>query len=201
LVFADLDAGLLFAGDHVLPTISPSIGYEPVRADLPLADFMASLHVVLQLPDLLVLPAHGLPGASSRRRAAELLDFHVQRLEQTLDVVQRTDGLSAMQVAMQLAWTRRARSFDELDVRNRLLAVAETAAHLDVLARDGAIIASTELDARSYRGRRCRLADQVVAVSHDVVQVSPPARSPVRASVGSVIPWEAWATWPRARSS
>ena len=28
LVFHDLDAGLLFSGDHVLPTISPSIGFE-----------------------------------------------------------------------------------------------------------------------------------------------------------------------------
>ena len=32
-VFADRAAGLLFAGDHVLPTITPSIGFEPVLAD------------------------------------------------------------------------------------------------------------------------------------------------------------------------
>ena len=31
-VFADPAAGLLFAGDHVLPTITPSIGFEPVPA-------------------------------------------------------------------------------------------------------------------------------------------------------------------------
>ena len=31
LVFADLGHGLLFAGDHVLPHITPSIGFEPAR--------------------------------------------------------------------------------------------------------------------------------------------------------------------------
>ena len=40
-VFADTAAGLLFAGDHVLPTITPSIGFEPAYAEQPLGDFLA----------------------------------------------------------------------------------------------------------------------------------------------------------------
>lgn len=39
VVFHDLETGLLFAGDHVLPTITPSIGFEPVLQDLPLGAF------------------------------------------------------------------------------------------------------------------------------------------------------------------
>jgi glyoxylase-like metal-dependent hydrolase (beta-lactamase superfamily II) len=152
LVFADLRAGLLFSGDHVLPRITPSIGYEPVRAALPLADFMASLHLVLQLPDLLVLPAHGDPGARSHIRVGELLDFHVRRLEQTAEVVTRADGLSVMEVAQRLTWTRRDRRFDDLDVRNRLFAVAETAAHLDLLVRDRVLQGTAEtVTPRCYR--------------------------------------------------
>src|SRR6478735_9512859 len=42
-VFADRAAGLLFAGDHVLPTITPSIGFEPAYAPQPLGDFLTSL--------------------------------------------------------------------------------------------------------------------------------------------------------------
>jgi glyoxylase-like metal-dependent hydrolase (beta-lactamase superfamily II) len=38
LVYADDAAGLLFAGDHVLPRITPSIGFEPVRPASPLTD-------------------------------------------------------------------------------------------------------------------------------------------------------------------
>ena len=34
VVFTDSASGLLFAGDHVLPHITPSIGFEPVSASL-----------------------------------------------------------------------------------------------------------------------------------------------------------------------
>ena|SRR5205823_3004680 len=57
-VFADRSAQLLFAGDHVLPTITPSIGFTMPRAPNSLGDFMASLTKVRALPDMRVLPAH-----------------------------------------------------------------------------------------------------------------------------------------------
>ena len=41
-VFADPVAGLLFAGDHVLPTITPSIGFERAYVQQPLRDFLGS---------------------------------------------------------------------------------------------------------------------------------------------------------------
>lgn len=46
-VFADLKAGLLFSGDHVLPTITPSVGFTAgltgAAERRPLADFLGSL--------------------------------------------------------------------------------------------------------------------------------------------------------------
>ncbi len=72
-VYADQAEGVLFAGDHVLPTITPSIGFTVPAVEQPLGQFMASLARVRQLPDLRILPAHG-PVAPSvvrtRRRAA-----------------------------------------------------------------------------------------------------------------------------------
>ena len=59
VVFADTGSGLLFAGDHVLPHITPSIGFEPVLARQALGDYLASLRLVLAMPDLRLLPAHG----------------------------------------------------------------------------------------------------------------------------------------------
>jgi glyoxylase-like metal-dependent hydrolase (beta-lactamase superfamily II) len=53
VVFHESQEGLLFAGDHVLATITPSIAVEPVLAENPLADFLASLAKVRQLPDVL----------------------------------------------------------------------------------------------------------------------------------------------------
>ncbi len=40
VVFSDPASRLLFTGDHVLPTITPSIGFEPVATDNPLGDFL-----------------------------------------------------------------------------------------------------------------------------------------------------------------
>jgi hypothetical protein len=56
-----------------------------------------------------------------------------------------------MEVAERLLWTRRGRAFAELDVRNRLFAVAETAAHLDLLVRDGVLSAEDGVSPRCYR--------------------------------------------------
>ncbi|MWA02925.1 MBL fold metallo-hydrolase [Actinomadura sp. LD22] len=148
-VFADVDHGLLFAGDHVLPEITPSIGVEVSPAELPLGDFLSSLQLIRELPDLDLLPAHGPLGRRSHRRAGELLDHHRLRLAATRAAVGRGPR-SAYEVARLLPWTRRERHFTDLDPRNRVLAVSETAAHLDVLVRDGALDAGSDDGVRVY---------------------------------------------------
>jgi glyoxylase-like metal-dependent hydrolase (beta-lactamase superfamily II) len=135
-VFADEAAGLLFAGDHVLPTITPSIGFELVFQSDPLGDFLGSLHRVRELPDLRLLPAHGPVTASSHARVGELLAHHDHRLELCRQAV-GTDGATAYDVARRLTWTRRERSFDELDLFNSAMAVLETVVHLELLVRRG----------------------------------------------------------------
>jgi hypothetical protein len=47
---------------------------------------------------------------------------------------------TAFEVAQRLPWTRRQRSYDELDLLNRILAVLEAIAHLEYLATDGTLI-------------------------------------------------------------
>ena len=83
-VFADGDASLLFAGDHVLSTITPSIGFEPAYVQQPLRDYLASLAKVRALPDMKLLPAHGPVTASSHTRVDELVALHDVRLERSL---------------------------------------------------------------------------------------------------------------------
>ena len=153
-VFADLAAGLLFAGDHVLPTITPSIGFEPAQADQPLGDFLASLAKVRAMPDLRLLPAHGAVTASTHARIDELVAHHDDRLALCLaSVVAGRD--TAYDVAVDLPWTRHARRMDDLDVFNAALASMETMAHLDLLAARGQIT-RTQVDGvnRYSAGRR-----------------------------------------------
>jgi glyoxylase-like metal-dependent hydrolase (beta-lactamase superfamily II) len=137
-VFADTGAGLLFAGDHVLPTITPSIGFEPVLADQPLGDFLGSLAKVRAMPDLRLLPAHGPVTASSHARVDELVAHHDHRLELCLQAV-RSGHTSAYAVAGQLPWTRHERSLRDLDTFNAALATLETLAHLQLLAVQGSV--------------------------------------------------------------
>jgi len=136
LVFHAPERGLLFAGDHVLPHITPSIGFEPDRPPLPLRDYLGSLRRVLALPDAVLLPAHGPAGGSTHVRVHELLAHHDRRLEDTRAALAAGAG-TAPEVARILRWTGRGRSYTELGLFDRMLAVLETAAHLDVLVLRG----------------------------------------------------------------
>ena len=150
LVFADLAAGLLFSGDHVLPHITPSIGFETVRADLPLRDFLQSLDLVRRLPDLLMLPAHGPSGTQHHQRVDELVSHHEERLT-ALERAVGGGAPTAYDAARAVTWTRRGRAFGELDTMNQLLAVGETAAHLDVLVVRGRL-GRRDVDGRQEYG-------------------------------------------------
>lgn len=136
-VFADTGGGALFAGDHVLPTITPSIGLAFPRPDHPLGNYLASLARVRALPDLRLLPAHGPIAPSTHARVDELLEFHEERLALSLDAL-GAEGRTAAQVAGDLPWTRRGLAYVTLDLFNAQLAVIETMAHLDVLVARGA---------------------------------------------------------------
>ena len=136
VVFADLGRRLLFAGDHVLPHITPSIGFEPCRPELPLGDYLSSLRLVRALPDLRLLPAHGSVTDSTHARIDELIGHHDRRLDACAAVV-RQGAATAYEAARALTWTRRERHFDDLDPFNQMMAVMETGAHLDVLVRQG----------------------------------------------------------------
>jgi glyoxylase-like metal-dependent hydrolase (beta-lactamase superfamily II) len=142
LVFADEAAGLLFAGDHVLPHITPSIGFEAAPADSPLAQYLDSLELIRRLPDLTLLPAHGWVADSTHARVAELTAHHDERLAEMTAVVTGLGSATAVQVAAEVGWTRRRRPYGSLDVFNQMLAVSETLAHLKLLAATGVLTGS-----------------------------------------------------------
>jgi glyoxylase-like metal-dependent hydrolase (beta-lactamase superfamily II) len=141
VVFVDERAGVLFSGDHVLPHITPSIGFQPEPAKLPLGDYLDSLRLVRDYPDMRLLPAHGPVTPSTHTRVDELLAHHEERLAETLAAVRDGAG-TAYETARRLGWTRRHRRYDDLDLFNQTLAAGETAAHLDVLVLRGELSSS-----------------------------------------------------------
>jgi len=150
-VFADADAGLLFAGDHVLPHITPSIGFQEAPSAQPLRDYLESLAVVRRMPDMRLLPAHGPVSGSTHTRIDELIDHHDQRLRLMADVVAAGE-CTAYDVALAIAWTRRERKLGDLDPMNQALAICETVYHLDLLVAQGRLASHTGPDGvRRYR--------------------------------------------------
>ncbi|OAH63943.1 MBL fold metallo-hydrolase [Dietzia cinnamea] len=143
LVFDDPGSGVTFTGDHVLPRISPSIGFELGGWDNPLGAYLGSLEAMLDRPDSLMLPAHGAVGGSVHARVRELLAHHDARLDATRRAVASSPGATGLQVAQALPWTRRERAFTSLDDFNQMIAVCETMAHLDVLLERGEVIADS----------------------------------------------------------
>jgi glyoxylase-like metal-dependent hydrolase (beta-lactamase superfamily II) len=137
-VFADTASGLLFAGDHVLPTITPSIGFEPAWVENPLRDFLESLAKVRALPDLMLLPAHGPVAPSSHRRVDDLVAHHDDRLLACREAV-AGGARTAWDVAGVLPWTRHERKRSELGPFDAVLAAFETLAHLELMALTGSL--------------------------------------------------------------
>ncbi len=136
LIFHDAAAEIMFAGDHVLPHITPSIGFEAAGNRMALRDYLSSLARTLTLPDARLLPAHGPVTGSTHERVNELLAHHDHRLAETLQAVQAGHA-TPYEVAKAIKWTRRQRPFGDLDLFSQLQAVNETAAHLEVLAARG----------------------------------------------------------------
>ncbi|AFR51040.1 MBL fold metallo-hydrolase [Gordonia sp. KTR9] len=138
IVFHDRDHRLSFTGDHILPTITPSVGFELGDWELPLAKFLRSLELLVDDRDHTIAPAHGAVGGKIGPRAEVLLAHHALRFGQIIDLLaDRVEPVPGHVVAQRLTWTRHDRPFEALDTFNQLIAVCETMAHLDVLVDRG----------------------------------------------------------------
>ena len=141
IVFADPENGVLFAGDHVLPHITPSIGFEGIPSESPLQDFLGSLSLVRKMPDLKLMPAHGPAGSSTHERVDALVAHHDERLGEMLAKFSPGRAETARGIASSVGWTRRKRPLMDLDPFNRMLAICETVAHLRLLVAGGKLTA------------------------------------------------------------
>jgi glyoxylase-like metal-dependent hydrolase (beta-lactamase superfamily II) len=129
---------VLFAGDQLLPDISPNVGLHPQSTPNPLDDFISSLHRLATLEPSLVLPAHGRPYQDAAARAAYLEEHHRRRKDQILEITSGRE-MTAWEVALEVWGERR-------HVYERRLALQEGLAHLQSLAVEGRLekIATSE---------------------------------------------------------
>ncbi len=138
LVFEKPDDGLMFTGDHVLPRITPSIGFEPCPTPRALQTYLNSLRLLVDHGPRTMLPAHGALGGDVRIRAEELLEHHELRLNE-IEALVTTQGCTAYDIARRMRWTRKLRSIEELSAVHAMSAVLEVEAHLWVLESHGRV--------------------------------------------------------------
>jgi glyoxylase-like metal-dependent hydrolase (beta-lactamase superfamily II) len=163
VVFADVQAGLLFAGDHVLPHITPSLGFQEAPSAEPLREYLQSLNVVRRLPDMRLLPAHGPVSPSTHSRIDELTEHHAERLRLAGDVLSG-GPCTGYDVALAIGWTRHQRKLADLDLMNQMLAICETVYHLDLLvAQEAAVSAVGDDGIRRYQLAVPLLSEQATA--------------------------------------
>jgi glyoxylase-like metal-dependent hydrolase (beta-lactamase superfamily II) len=162
VVFADTTARVLFAGDHVLPHITPSIGFQESPSAQPLREYLQSLTAVRRMPDMQLLPAHGPVAASTHARIDELLDHHAQRLGLMAGVLGR-GVCQAYEVARAIGWTSRQQALGDLDLMNQMLAICETLYHLDLLVAQARAVSHTDEDGV----RRYELVGSALSPTHD----------------------------------
>ncbi|MGD0473265.1 MAG: MBL fold metallo-hydrolase [Candidatus Velthaea sp.] len=138
LCFVDERTGAMFTGDHILDPVTPHIGvWRPGNLN-PLGDYIASLQLVAAEGATIVFPAHGEPFASLARRVHELLAHEAHR-ERLIAAAFGGRTRNAAEIARELPWTRRERSFADLSPAHQQFAVAETLAHLEHLRRRNAV--------------------------------------------------------------
>lgn len=138
VALADDSAGVLLTGDHVLPRITPSFGFEYRPERLPLRSFLRSLELVRDRADAQLLPAHGNVTASVRLRAVELIGHHAQRFAEVVAHVS-AGATTAHEVACGMRWTRARHELGELAPLHQMFAVLEVLAHLEVLSEEGRV--------------------------------------------------------------
>jgi glyoxylase-like metal-dependent hydrolase (beta-lactamase superfamily II) len=136
--FHDAQSGLLIAGDHLLPKISPVIAvYEMTPKSDPLEDYLTSFPQFDDVADdTLVLPSHGNPYYGIRERIEELREHHHRRLDATAEFLRQPR--SAVELARAM--------FPHIEGPDNIgFALGETLAHINHLVRKDIVADVSEI--------------------------------------------------------
>jgi len=145
-VLVDDAARLIFAGDHLLPSITPNIGLYPECRPDPLGDYLESLERFGKDGAFDVLPAHGEIYGDLPKRLGELRTHHDERLAGVRARVAGGDGagVTAYDVVRHF-WG------EKLSAHEVRFALVEVAAHLEYLRLRGQLMSTTSDGVDRYR--------------------------------------------------
>ncbi|MEB3851498.1 MAG: MBL fold metallo-hydrolase [Desulfurococcales archaeon] len=125
-------------GDLILQGITPHVTLHNPQTD-PLGDYLSSLERLAALNLKLALPGHREPIHEPASRAMEILRHHQERLEEIIRLLQARGPQTGYQVARQVRWRVRYKSWEEYPPPERFFAMGEALAHLRRLEATGRV--------------------------------------------------------------
>jgi glyoxylase-like metal-dependent hydrolase (beta-lactamase superfamily II) len=138
------DRGVLFTGDHLLPTITPLIALWG-EAGNPLREYLDSLRTLSELAPapVLALPGHEESFEDVRERALAVVEHHEGRLDEICTRAEAPEIGDVWSLAERTTWSTPWEALGPLD---RFCAVGEVAAHVRELAVRGALSSAREAE-------------------------------------------------------
>jgi glyoxylase-like metal-dependent hydrolase (beta-lactamase superfamily II) len=136
---------VMIVGDHLLPKITPHVGYFSPAVPNPLGDFLDSQRKVQRFDVDLVGPAHGGVFSDHRHRANQIIQHHYARCQQMIDYI-RKEAHTAYDIARY--------SFDftpDSSLTVQFPATFETLAHLEYLRHEGKVVREDGTTQTTYR--------------------------------------------------
>ena len=122
----DADNGLLFTGDHLLPSTFPGVGLGGISNANPLADYRESLERLERLDADEACPGHGDPFRGITDRVRATLAHHARRTDEVARHLQRHPDAAVWDIAAGLTWTAGWDNFSGFYLAS---ALAQTAMH------------------------------------------------------------------------
>ncbi|GAB3398303.1 MBL fold metallo-hydrolase [Humibacter soli] len=101
----DAGRGVVFTGDHVLPTVFSGLGLGGSTPTNPVADYVASLGAIEKYDDYEVLPGHGYRFRGLASRVATCREHQLRRSREVAAVLADGGEPSTWEIASRLTWT------------------------------------------------------------------------------------------------
>lgn len=139
---------LLFCGDHVLPNITPNVGYHVLSGDNPLGDYLGSLHKLTHLQVACAYPGHEHSFSDLQGRINAILQHHSQREVEIQNLIARQFS-NSYEISRRLTWSHNS-PWEQFDPLQKRLAITETIAHLEHMRWEGKVSKTYQDNRISY---------------------------------------------------
>ncbi len=130
---------ILFCGDHILGKITPNITYWSDEFGDSLGIYLENIKKIKDLDIKHLYSAHRFLVEDTNSRIDELIAHHKERLADCLQIIKKLKRANTTQITQQMQWDIKAKDWTDFPASQKWFAVAEAAAHLKHLVKQGRI--------------------------------------------------------------